>query len=138
MLDKSSRGKDSPNVQLKKFLCSQIVKPIGGGTLVGAKTVLEATKGVYYHAFGSFIIEFSGSYCCNQSRKCKFKGTWNFSDRYDWHQGARAVVLNTVIEGDWALLVEKYRGAKPFMEEGKWEGAIRTVCPCNNESESEE
>ena len=88
---------------------------------------LTATEGMYYHAFGSFKVFFSGTYKCHKGY-FKFKGRWNFEDDYDWHDGLSANVLGTEIEDSWAILVQEYKNAKIFEEKGSWSGTVIVNC----------
>ena len=126
----------SPKDQLESQLCALVPNPTSGvsGSLSGSALDLRATQGVYYHAFGGFKITFTGTYGCNRSARCKFKGNWEFYDKYDWHDGLDATVAGTTIPGAWALLVEECHGAKLFEEDGNWRGTVKVNCPCTTAS----
>ena len=126
----------SPKDQLESQLCALVPNPTSraSGSLGGSALNLRATRGVYYHAFGGFKITFTGTYDCNRSARCKFKGNWEFYDKYDWHDGLDATVAGTTIPDAWALLVEEYHGAKPFEEDGNWRGTVKVNCPCTTAS----
>ena len=116
---------DSPQDQLTESLCS--AKSGNSGRLENYRIDLTATEGMYYHAFGSFKVFFSGSYKCRNGY-FKFKGRWDFEDDYDWHDGLSANVLGTEIEDSWANLVKEYKDAKDFAEKGTWGGTISIKC----------
>ena len=125
---KHAEGILSPREQFESIVCCWPKDCKNDcGTYAKKSFNLTATKGVYYHAFGSFKITFIGKYECKKY-KCKFKGKWEFSDNYDWHNGLDAEVLGLTIPDAWALLVERYRGAKPFPEEGTYEGSFKVKC----------
>jgi RHS repeat-associated protein len=139
MLDDKAKGRlDSPRKQMTEVLCSWPLDPVdGSGQVSNQSFQLEATEGVYYHAFGTFAISFTGSYECKKG-VCAFDGTWRFSDRYDWHKGLTADVGGTEVADDWALLVERFHGAKPFDETGSYAGKINVTCACEEEDEGQE
>jgi len=135
MLDE--KGKKGPKEQLKAEICSWPSNPINGlGTVAGKTFKLTAKEGVYYHAFGDFRITFDGECDCRMGN-CKFDGTWKFKDTYNWHPGLKAKVGGTELPDDWALLVEKYHGAKPFKEEGQYVGVVEMRCACEKQEEQE-
>ncbi len=121
----AAAGSSSPYEQLRSAVCGMNL--CGEGTLDNSPFSLTATKGQYYHAFGSFSASFSGRWK-SSGGKVTMTGTWSMSDRYDWHSGLTANVGGTVIPDDYALLVEKYYGAKPFNEVGSWFGTLEFDC----------
>ncbi len=132
--DKHKPNYPSPKSQLTDKLCSANLDK-KKGSLTNFRIQLTATKGMYYHAFGTFTTFFSGTYKCRK-RVRKFKGTWVFDDDYDWHDGLHAYVLGIPIEDSWALLVEKYKHAKSFKEDGVWEGTVSITCSNSDCSDS--
>ena len=127
--NKSRKGSDAPNIQTGKRLCGFLdaTAQLGGSGNLSGTFGLTATSGRYYHAFGSFNIYFQGKFSCKDKR-CVFVGSFGFMDTYDWHDGLTAYVGKTKIEDSWALLVEKYYGAKSFDEVGAWSGTIKVDC----------
>ena len=139
MVDKSKRkprrGEKKPNVpvlspreQLTAVLCNWAKgSGMSSGAFAKKPFQLTATAGQYYHAFGTFTITFTGQYCCKK-RKCEFEGVWEFYDKYDWHEILDAEVAGVTLKDSYAILVEKYWGAKKFEEQGTYQGSVVIKC----------
>lgn len=145
--DEKKGPDDNPSVRdvLKRDLCPWMKgKGLNKGRLQDASSSPYIYADPYFHANGGFNLkvnaDFSSTDCCVY----KVVGDWKFSDRYDWHAGNKADVLDVDIADDWTLLVQKYRKelavwlgdskldlAHPFDEEGTWNGEVTIDC-CDN------
>ncbi len=123
-------SKGSPQQQLTDQIC-KLVKNIycSTGTIQKQKKPFElrATIGDYKHAFGAFKITFSGDYDCDDGC-CTFDGTWELTDKYNWHKGSIVKMYGVIIKDDYAKLVEKHGKARPFDMKGTYKAEIELDC----------
>lgn len=108
----------SPKLQVEVRLCNLLKdKESGTGWLI-PRASITATKGEYYHAFGTFSIRFAGSYTEISDDVWELDGMWQLRDEYNWHDGLDAEVLGVTIKDEYALLVEEFHGAKKYNQLG--------------------
>jgi hypothetical protein len=123
--------KDAERVNQKRFEGSldKLAKPMGHGD---SKTLEDHWDRMYtasqstelYYASGTSTIRSTGKFGLDAIEDIVNIGgsvKHHWYDPYDWHEGLGAFVpgYGNISDAD-ALLLQKYRGAKPFMMEADW------------------
>lgn len=112
---------------------SKQAKTVGHGDKKGFEdhwdrtlTASQATE--LYYASGTSTIRSAGKFDLEGLENLVHIGGWaahHWFDPYDWHEGLSAFIpgFGNVSDED-ALLLQKYRGAKPFMMEADWRQSL--------------
>ncbi len=119
---------DGPYKMLERVFAPLANQPFTSGQLDSSWIRVNATKGEIHHALGGFEVRFYGRWS-RSGGKLRMTGTWHIRDVYSWKPGWVANVAGTQIPDDYALLVEKYYGARSFRVVGSWYGTIEFDVP---------
>lgn len=74
-----------------------------------------------FFAMNAGFIDFTGCIVWENDRPVSAGGVFNIDDDYNWNKGEYVTIHGVKILDDWAILVEKYKGAKGFEIDGSYE-----------------